>query len=213
VIVAALETNWNGDYGILTRMIKECKILGIDCIKLQALSKEKIARHTELDWYGNASVSEDNIEKINRICDEYDMKWFCTPFYPEAVDLLDPYVDMYKISYADRKNTNIIEKCMDTNKKIIISTDRPLYTGLKNFCEIYCIPQYPSTYGEINFDMIRTMKGYSNHCLDPLAVLKAKRVGAEYIEIHLTSDSSKFAMDNKVSFNFGQLEEIMKWIK
>ena len=61
--------------------------------------------------------------------------------------------------------------------------------------------------------MVRTMKGYSNHCLDPLAILKAHRLGAEYIEFHVTADSSRFAIDNKVSFTMGQVEEIMKWIK
>jgi len=193
-------------------MVKECSILGIDRVKFQCLSKWKIDRHPELDWYGDASVTKDNIEKIDRICHNHHIKWFATPYYKEAVDLLEPYVDMYKIRYGDRLNREIIDKCLHTHKKVIISTDRPIQSPDYTH-EIYCIPKYPTDFGEINFDMVRTMKGYSNHCLDPLAILKAHRLGAEYIEFHITSDSSKFTIDNKVSFNFGQLEEIMKWIK
>jgi len=214
MIVAAIETNWNGDYHLLERMVQECKKNHIDYIKLQALSQEKIDRHPELAWYGDASVTRANISIIDTICKNNHMKWFCTPYYKESVEFLDDYVDMYKIRYDDRNNHEIISECLNTGKKIILSTDRPMIENWpENIHQIYCIPKYPTDYGELNFDMVRTMKGYSNHCLDPLAVLKAKRLGAEYIEFHLTSDSSKFSIDNKVSFNMGQLEEIMKWIK
>ena len=195
-------------------MVGECKKLGIDAVKFQALSKDKIDRHPELEWYEDASVTKDNVKEIDDLCGDNSMEWFATPYYKEAVEFLDQYVDMYKIRYDDRNNMRIIIPCLKTGKKVIISTDRPnpYYKNIK-LHQIYCIPKYPVDYGELNFDMVRTMKGYSNHCLDPLAVLKAKRLGAEYIEFHVTSDSSKFAIDNKVSFNFGQLEEIMKWIK
>ena len=61
MIVAALETNWNGDYDILYKMAGECKRVGVDYIKLQALSQEKLDRHPELSWYGDASVTENPV--------------------------------------------------------------------------------------------------------------------------------------------------------
>ena len=215
MIVAAIETNWNGNFQLLDRMVMDCSIMGIDYVKFQCLSKWKIERHPELDWYREASVTRSNIDKIDRICHNKHIEWFATPYYPEAVEMLEPYVDMYKIRYDDRLNHEIIQKCFGTGKKTIISTDKPniVPNEGKLIHEIYCIPKYPTDYGELNFDMVRTMKGYSNHCLDPLAVLKAYRLGAEYIEFHVTSDSSKFTIDNKVSFNMGQVEEIMEWIK
>ena len=213
VTVAELATNWLGNYEILENMLQVCKKSGLATVKFQSLSKEKIDRHPELDWYGKASVTEDNVEKINDICHACGLVWFCTPFYKEAVDFLDDYVPFYKVSFAERNNTKLIDELLATGKKVIISTDKPMYDISKEIFQVYCVPNYPTSFGDINFDMIKDMRGYSNHCMDPLALLKAKRVGAEYIEFHMTADSSRFAMDNKVSFNFGQVEEIMKWIK
>jgi len=193
-------------------MVGECSIAGVDYIKLQALSKEKIDRHPELDWYADASVNYNNISRIDTICKNNHIKWFATPFYPEAVEMLDPYVDMYKIDYSNRNNNEIIEKCA-RNKKVIVSEDSPNKIHHFNVQEIYCNPLHPTRLGDINFDMVKEMKGYSNHCMDPLAILKAKRLGAEYIEFHLTSDPNRFAMDNRVSMTFGQMREFMRWIK
>ena len=209
MIVAEVSTNWLGDFEILDDMLKVCSDCGVDAVKFQSLSQWKIDRHPELDWYEKCSVTKENIGEISDICDNYSMDWFVTPFYPEAVDFLDEHVSMYKIAYADRNNTELIYKCQETGKPVYVSTDRIL--DLSTY-QIYCIPQYPTEYGSINFEMIAMMDGYSNHCMDPLAVLKAHRMGAGYIEIHITPDSSRFTMDNKVSYNLGQLEEIMEWI-
>ena len=212
LIVTEISTNWMGDFEILDDMLKVCSDCGVDAVKFQALSKELIDRHPELKWYCDASVTEDNVERIDTACKQYDMEWFCTPCYPEAVDWLNEWVIKWKIRHADRNNTELIQTCFDTEKTVYISTDRVMAFN-SNVKQIYCIPQYPTDYGSINFEMIKSMDGYSNHCMDPLAILKAHRMGADYIEIHITPDSSRFAIDNKVSYNFGQLEEIMKWIK
>lgn len=214
-IVAEIGTNWNGKIAILDRMVGILSSLGVDAIKLQALSEELIDRHEELSWYRNASVNEDNVEFIDNMIRDYDMDWFCTPTYEEAVNFLDPFVERWKIRHADRERFDIIEECVKTGKDIFISTDRPMkalekYEKVK---QIYCIPKYPTTFGEINFDMIKKLKGYSNHCLDPLAPLKAVKMGAEYLEIHVTDDPNRFALDNKVSFNYSQVKEIVEWVR
>jgi len=213
MIVAELSTNWLGKFNILEDMLQVCSDSKIDYVKFQALSDWKINRHPELDWYKDCTVTKDNIEEISETCESYNMKWFVTPFYPEAVDFLDEYVDIYKIAHADRDNLKLIQKCCLTDKTVYVSTDRIIDNSNPQIKQIYCIPQYPTDYGSVNFEMIPLMDGYSNHCMDPLAILKAKRMGAEYIEFHITPDSSRFTMDNKVSFTLGQVEEIMEWIK
>ena len=61
--------------------------------------------------------------------------------------------------------------------------------------------------------MIKLMPGFSCHCLDPLALLKAVRYGAKYLEFHLTDNKDDFAIDNKVSFSYSQMEEMITWIR
>lgn len=208
-------TNWNGDYVTLDHMAKRCKFVDMDCVKFQALSKELILRHPELRRYGNASITADNVNKVDTICRHYNIEWFCTPTYPNAVKFLNPFVKRWKIRHADNQRNDIIDVCLETDKPIYISVSRPddIDYDDKNIHKIYCIPKYPTDFGELNFDMISVLEGYSNHCLDPLAVFRAIRFGAKYVEFHISPDATSFSLDNKVSFTLEQMGEIMKWVR
>lgn len=215
MIVAELGTNWNGNYGILDDIVFNCKNAKVDCVKFQALDNNLIQRHGELPWYEDASVTEKNVERIDTVCRHYNMEWFCTPCYPDAVEFLDPFVKKWKIRCADNQKNDIIQKCLDTGKPTFISVSRNDDVKIedKNLHKVYCIPKYPTSFGELNFDMIKLCEGYSNHCLDPLALFRAMRYGAQYLEFHLTPNSDSFAIDNKVSFTVEQMKEFMIWLK
>ena len=193
-------------------MIRELKEMKIDYVKFQSLSDEKIARHPELNYYKKASINENNIMDIDEVCLHNKMNWFCTPYFSDAVKFLDQYIPFFKIPYSERNNDDLINKCLETGKSVYLAVDRPR-NKIPNTKQIYCIPNYPTRFGEINFDMIKLMDGYSNHCLDPLAILKAKRYGAKYIEFHVSADLGKFSVDNKVSFDLAQTKEMMRWLK
>jgi len=212
-VVAEIGTNWKGNYSTLDRMIERCSKAGIKIVKFQALSQSLLDRHPEWDWYQNASVGEVNVSFIAGLCKQYKVEFFCTPTYPECVQWLNPYVKRWKIRHADNEREDIIDACIKTVKPIYISRDRPHPGPIASINYVYCVPKYPTDWGELNFDMIKLMPGFSCHCLDPLALLKAVRVGAKYLEFHLTDNKDDFAIDNKVSFTYSQMEEVMHWIR
>lgn len=214
-VAAELGCNWRGNYFTLDNMIRRCKRAGVDAVKFQALSQSLIDRHPEWGWYKDASISPDNVDALDRLCKEHEIMWFCTPTYHEAIEFLDPFVSMWKVRHADKDNAPIVNACVKTGKRVVVSTDRPMqiYSGNEDIHQIYCIPKYPTDYGELNFDMISLLPGYSNHCLDPLAITKAVHYGAEYIEFHLSDNRDDFAIDNKVSMSYSQMDEIMYWIR
>lgn len=192
-------------------MVRECKNAGVDYIKLQALSQELIDRHIELEWYGKASVTPENVEQINSICEDCKISWFCTPCYPQAVDFLDPYVPFWKIRKADNKKVDLINKCLDTGKTVYISCSRldEIPVEDKLIKPIYCIKKYPTCYGEVNFDMLKLMHGWSNHCVGLDACLKALQYDIDYLEFHLTDSLDRFHLDNKVSLTYEQMNILM----
>jgi sialic acid synthase SpsE len=214
-VVAELGANWKGDMVTLQRMCQKAQMAGCDAVKFQALSPALIARHPEWSWYASASISKENVEFVALIVNKYGLEMFVTPTYPEAVEFLDPWVKRYKIRHADRNDVKLVDACYQTGKPIILSTDRPIndWEVVDNITQIYCIPKYPTEYGELNFDMIKLLPGYSNHCLNPLAILKAVRHGAEYVEFHLTDDRNEFAIDNKVSLSYAEMDEVIRWIR
>jgi sialic acid synthase SpsE len=212
-IVAELGCNWKGDFELLKRMCRKAQMAGCDAVKFQALSQPLIDRHPEWDWYKDASITTTNIDFVRRIVEDMGLEFFVTPTYPECVKWIDPYVKRWKIRYADRNFKELIEACVNTGKQIILSTDRiiPEHENKyphKVLQQIYCIPKYPTELGELNFDMLKILPGYSNHCLNPIAIIKAARMGAEYIEFHLTDDRNEFAIDNKVSLSYAEMDEV-----
>lgn len=211
--VAEIGTNWKGNIVILDRMVERCKKAGVSAVKFQALSKELLSRHPELNWYGKASINENNVDLIDRLCKNYNIEWFCTPTYIDSIGFLDPFVKRWKIRYADNKNKELIEKCVSTGKPVYVSMSRYDDVNIKGIKKIYCISKYPTSFGELNFDMIKIMDGYSNHCLDITALFRAVRYGAEYIEFHIQDNPSEFSIDSKVSLNYEQMQEFMEWIK
>lgn len=213
-IVAELGTNWMGDMIKLQRMCQQAQEAGCNAVKFQALSQDLIDRHPELPWYRSASITTENVDFIHKIVQKYGLDMLVTPTYPECVDWLNDYVPAWKIRYADRMKMEIVGKCRNTSKPIYLSTDRPIkeYEGINEIKQIYCISKYPTAFGELNMDMIDLMPGYSNHCLNPLACLKAVRHDVEYLEFHLTDDKDDFALDNKVSLSYGEMREICYWI-
>jgi len=202
-LTAELGTNWKGDFEILDRMVNRCKKAGVNAVKFQALSDDLINRHPEWDWYGNSSIQPGT---------HYGIEWFCTPCYPQAVDFLDVYVKRWKIRSADNTRMDIINKCINTRRPIILSTARKIESYNDDMIkQVYCIPKYPTTLGELNFDMLKILKGYSNHCLDVTALYRSYRYNIDYLEFHLTDSSDEFAIDNKVSLTYQQMEEFCQW--
>jgi len=120
---------------------------------------------------------------------------------------------MYKIRCIDNQKTELINDCIATKKKVIISSLRPFDKMFKQIINLYCIPRYPVPFGEYNFDMIHLFDGFSNHCKNPLAVLYAVSRGAKYIEFHVTPTLTTFCIDNSVSFDMNETFEIMRWIR
>lgn len=212
-IIAELGSNWNGDLELLESLVSECSRIGVDAVKLQALSEDLLSRHTELAFYRDCSVSESNIEQIDRICKDYSMPWFCTITDKSQIPYIRQYCNWAKIRAADSEKLDLVNSVVSSFDLTFISTLRPQKHNNTKIKMLYCISKYPTEFGEINFAMIREADGYSNHCMNPLAIFRAARIGAKFIEIHITPSREEFAIDNKVSFTPNEMEEIIAWLK
>lgn len=212
-ITAEIGVNWIGDLKVLEYLLQSCKRMGVDAVKFQCLSDKLIKRHTELPYYRDASISENNIKEVNELCKKYDMEWYCTVTEPSQVHLLNPYVNKFKIRRADSTNKLLKNECFETGKTVLVSSHLPQNTDAARVISLYCPKKYPLEYNEINFEMIKRMDGFSNHCQNALAIFRAVEFGASFIEVHLTPSKDLFLLDNPLSFTVNELNEIVKWIR
>jgi len=221
-ITAEIGVNWNGDFHLIEKMMKDAKNAGCDAVKLQAFDEKIVGDNPNKDRLLETSVSAENINEIQLISKKVGIEWYCTPMYADAISFLDEYVKRYKIRFADsldlHKNqpSPLISRVLKTNKEIIISSQKnpknlELYNN-KNIKWLYVVPKYPCTLDEIDFSCLKDFQGYSNHCRDSIAPLTAAILGAEMIEIHVTSDKEKNYFDNPVSFDPFETEHLVKLI-
>jgi sialic acid synthase SpsE len=222
-ITAEIGVNWNGDFHLIEKMMKDAKNAGCDAVKLQAFDEKIVGDNPNKDRLLETSVSAENINEIQLISKKVGIEWYCTPMYADAISFLDEYVKRYKIRFADsldlHKNqpSPLISRVLKTNKEIIISSQKnpknlELYNN-KNIKWLYVVPKYPCTLDEIDFSCLKDFQGYSNHCRDSIAPLTAAILGAEMIEIHVTSDKEKNYFDNPVSFDPSETEHLVQLIR
>ena len=129
-VVAEIGVNWNGDFKLLEEMITKAKESKCDAVKFQCFQEKLVKDHPKFEQLMNSSISKQNIETVNKIAKRIGIEWFCTPMYPEAVNLLDPFVNRFKIRFSDglsvvkNEKSEIFELIMKTKKDVIISSEK-----------------------------------------------------------------------------------------
>jgi sialic acid synthase SpsE len=132
-VVAELGVNWEGDFSLVKEMMNEAKASGCDAVKFQVFNEQIVKEHPQKTFLLRSSLSDHNISKIAEIADSVGIEWFATPMYPEAVELLEPFVNRYKIRELDgrplleNKTTELLKKTFATNKMVILCTKISLW--------------------------------------------------------------------------------------
>ena len=143
------------------------------------------------------------------------LKFGCSPFYIDAVKILKPYVDFFKIASYELLWSDLFYECIKTRKKLIFSTGMATQTEIikvlklfknrkfKNFSIMRCNSSYPTTYKDANLKSIKKLKiitkkffpnnkneiGWSDHSCSPAIIYRAiNKFDAELVEFHLDID-------------------------
>ncbi|MGI0022957.1 MAG: N-acetylneuraminate synthase family protein, partial [Nitrososphaeraceae archaeon] len=170
-VVAEIGVNWDGDFDLVKEMMMVAKGSGCDAVKFQAYEDNMVKNHPERSRLIKSTISKLNIETINGLAKSVGIEWFCTPMYPEAVEILDSYVKRFKIRVADgkplleNKTSELFEQILKTNKEIIISCQTSprgcKYFGYSKIRWLYCVPKYPCSLEELDFRDIKNFDGFS----------------------------------------------------
>ena len=208
-VIAEIGVNWDGNFELVKQMMKMAKLAGFNAVKFQAFNEDIIKDHPQKMRLMKSSITEKNIEKIDSVSREIGIEWFATPMYLESIDLLKPYVNRFKIRVADgrtlfsNKPSKIVESILKTHKEVIISVEKyppSNYSNNQNIKWLYCVAKYPCQLSDLDFTNLKLYDGFSNHCPNIIAPLKAFIKGAEVIEIHVTSDKKQNFLDNSAYY-------------
>ncbi|MDT7041854.1 N-acetylneuraminate synthase family protein [Candidatus Nitronereus thalassa] len=148
------------------------------------------------------------IPKLVARCRQRDIQFSCTPFYLQAVQELEPFVDFYKIASYELLWDDLLIACAQTQKPVVLSTgmstmDEVIHAtrvmreaGCQDLTLLHCVSGYPAVPSECNLSSLETLRehcecavGWSDHTVNPGVVYRAvHRWGAAMVEFHLDLD-------------------------
>lgn len=239
--IADIGANHDGSLSRAIDLIHMCKEAGADAAKFQNFQADKIVSKTGFDklqgklshqanWkksvyetYQDASINKEWTKSLKNECDKIGIDYFTSPYDFESVDMVEPFVDLYKIGSGDITWLEIIEYIIEKNKPVLIATgassmadvDRVMNMALqktKDLVLMQCNTNYTGSienFKYCNLNVLKTyaqkfpdvMLGLSDHTPGHSTTLGSIALGARVIEKHFTDDNNREGPDNSFAMN------------
>ncbi|KZL94096.1 N-acetylneuraminate synthase family protein [Clostridium magnum] len=239
--IADIAANHDGDINRAFKLIEMAKQAGADAAKFQNFKASKIVSKNgfkslekplshQSSWkksvyevYEEASIPEDWTENLKKKCDEVEIEYMTSPYDFQSVDLVDPFVNAFKIGSGDITWNEILHYIASKNKPVILATGastmedveramNTIYDINKNIIIMQCNTNYTANrenYKYVNLNVLKEYKkkfpnsilGLSDHTYGNATVLGAIALGACVIEKHFTDDNNRVGPDHKFSMN------------
>ena len=212
LIIAEIASNWEGSISKAKKLIKECKKAGADAVKFQMWRASDLYDSSHPNWkeIKKSEITFEKAKKLKKFADQQRIEFFCSAFYPEAIDILEKLkVKKYKIAsrtclLKDPFSLETLILKAQTKKSVIISMGmggdkQKIKNIFKNnnttFC--YCVSKYPTKFNEINWKKAINYNGFSDHTIGitaPLLFTTLKKINGSkkiIIEKHVKLLNSK----------------------
>jgi sialic acid synthase SpsE len=232
-VVAEIGSNWEGSIKKAEKIIKECKKAGADAIKFQMWRSVDLysPKHPQWKIIKKSELNFNKARVIKKISDKNKIEFFCSAFYPEAVEFLELIgIKRYKIAsrtclLKDPYALETLKAKARTKKPIIISMgmggkkqkiNQIFSKNKKTFC--YCISDYPLKFNKINWKEAIKFDGFSDHTMGITAPIlfsafKMQKNALDIlIEKHVKLKNSK-GPDSSTSIDTNQLSDMVSQIR
>jgi sialic acid synthase SpsE len=221
--IAEISSNHNKDLVRTKELIHASAEAGCYGVKFQLFkidelfSKEillKSKKHRDRKYW---ELEETLIPEIADYCSKLKIEFGCSPFYLGAIDVLDDYVDFFKIASYEILWKELFEHCGNTGKPVSFSTgmanDIEVANALNllkktntNDITIYqCNSAYPTPIDDANISRINVIKkiankiqfskqtnisfGYSDHTVSSAVIYRVvHRYNVSFVEFHIDLD-------------------------
>ena len=231
-VIAEIGSNWEGDLEKAKKLISKSKKAGADLVKFQMWRAKDLYSKNHPNWstIKKSELTFDKAKKLKRFTDKIGIEFFCSAFYPEAVEFLESLkVKRYKVAsrtclFKDPYSHDVLKAKSNTKKSIIISMGmggnrkriKNIFTKNKTtFC--YCISKYPLEFNEINWKKALRYDGFSDHTMGIIAPIiyavlkKQQKTTSIIIEKHVKLKES-LGPDAATSIDTDQLKELIDHI-
>lgn len=210
--IAEVSSNHNQSIERCYQFIDQSASIGCNAVKFQLFridqlfAPEILKKNSDISKRSEWELPIEYLPLLSERCHKKGVAFGCTPFDIEAVRILEPYVDFFKIASYELLWHDLISACCTTQKPLILSTGMATMIEIKEAVEVskkygcsdlsllHCISGYPTPLDQCNLAAIKTLRestnvnqiGWSDHSVSPIVLNRAiNHWGASIVEFHL----------------------------
>src|SRR3972149_1735762 len=239
--IAEIAANHDGDLERAKKLIRLAKEAGADAAKFQNFRAPEIVSDYgfrqmggqvshQASWsksvfqvYQEASIPFEWTLTLLEECKEEDIDYFSSPYDFEAIDWLDPYVQMYKAGSGEIDWIEARDRMASKGKPFFVAAgastigevQKAVHAILKinkQLVLMQCNTNYtasPDNYDHLHINVLKTyasmfpdvILGLSDHTHAVAPVIAAVTLGARVIERHFTDSNNREGPDHKFAMN------------
>jgi sialic acid synthase SpsE len=248
--IADISANHDGSLERACKLIRLAKQAGADGAKFQHFRASKIVsdygfralgrrlshqanwRKSVYEVYEAYSLPWEWTRDLKACCDEEGIDFFSTPYDFEAVEMLDPYVEVFKIGSGDITWLEMLGRVAAKNKPVILSSGASDLRDVERAIQalrrinpqlalLQCNTNYTGSLesiDHIHLNVLQTYQsmfpevvvGLSDHTPGHVTVLGAVALGARIIEKHFTDDPIREGPDHPFSMTPEEWAEMVQ---
>jgi len=247
--VADISANHDGDLERAKLLIRLCARAGADAAKFQNFRAVKIVsdqgfkslggqlshqskwKTSVFEVYQGASLPWEWTPALRQECEACGIEYFSAPYDLEAVDMLDPYVDMFKIGSGDITWPEMLRKVASKQKPVLLATGASEIGEVERAVSeivginpelvlMQCNTNYTASLENFKHIHLRVLEsfremfpdvvlGLSDHTPGHATTLGAVAYGARVIEKHFTDDNHREGPDHPFSMTPASWREMV----
>ncbi len=247
--VADISANHDGDLERAKLLIRLAADAGADAAKFQnfrapgivsehgfntlggQLSHQAKWKKGVFQVYQEASLPWEWTPALKEECQACGIEYFSAPYDLEAVDMLDPYVNLFKIGSGDITWPEMLRKVASKQKPVLLATGASGMEEVQRAVEeilkinsqlvlMQCNTNYTASLENFRHIHLRVLETYhamfpsvvlglSDHTPGHATVLGAVALGARVIEKHFTDDNRREGPDHPFSMTPSSWSEMV----
>lgn len=239
-IIAEIAQAHDGSLGIAHSYIDAVAEAGVDAVKFQTHIADAESTKDEefrvnifpqdknrFEYWKRMEFTFDQWQGLYKHAEEKGLVFLSSPFSIEAIDLLLKLnIKAWKIGSGEFFSENLLNKLIETNLPLLVSTGMSLKSEIKELVEKFnklkvdfalmqCTSKYPTKLSEIGLQVMHEFRssyqclvGLSDHSGTIYPSLLALAQGCDFLEVHTTFDKRIFGPDSLSSLDIQELELI-----
>jgi N-acetylneuraminate synthase len=247
--VADISANHDGNLERAKLLIRLCAEAGANAAKFQNFRARKIVsdvgfeglgrqlshqskwKKSVLEVYQEATLPWEWTPVLKQECAACGIDYFSAPYDLEAVDMLDPFVDIFKIGSGDITWPEMLRKIASKQKPVLLATGASDIGEVQRAVEeilqinpqlvlMQCNTNYTASLENFRHIHLRVLDSYrvmfpsvilglSDHTPGHATALGAVALGARVIEKHFTDDNRREGPDHPFSMTPSSWREMV----